>query len=86
MERVMMMAKRRDEMPVIGTSKAQPTSLLSFSHDQIIEHASSLGKSNSENIATVKLIMDIEQGHTLTMLEKKKIKWSMIMNWLHHAW
>jgi hypothetical protein len=30
MERVRMMAKKRDEMPVIGTSKAQPTSLLSF--------------------------------------------------------
>jgi hypothetical protein len=43
LERARMVAKKRDAMPVIGKYKTQPTSLSSFSDDQIIEHASSLG-------------------------------------------
>jgi hypothetical protein len=53
----------------------QPTILSSFSDDQILEYATSLGvslgKSNSESIATAKLILDTEKARTLTMLEKK---------------
>jgi hypothetical protein len=70
-----MVAQNRDAMPVIGKPMIQPTTLSSFSDDQILEHATSLGvslgKSNSESFATVKLILDIEKGLTLTMLEKK---------------
>jgi hypothetical protein len=75
LERATMVAQKRDAMPVIGKPLTQPTTLSSFSDDQIIERATSLGvsleKSNSESFATVKLILDIEKGRTLTMLEIK---------------
>jgi hypothetical protein len=75
LERATMLAQKRDATPVIGKSMTQPITLSSFSDDQILEHATSLGvslgKSNLESIATAKFILDIEKERTLFMLEKK---------------
>jgi hypothetical protein len=61
-----MVAQKRDVMPVIGKLLTQPSTLSSFSDEQILEHATSLGvslgKSNYESLATVKIILDIEKG------------------------
>jgi hypothetical protein len=43
MERAIMIAKKRAEIPVIGTSIPKPTSITSFSDYQIIGNAMSLG-------------------------------------------
>jgi hypothetical protein len=80
MERARMILQKRDEIPVIGTPKIQPNSLISSSEDEIIQHANSLGvslgNSHSENIASVNLIKEIEMGRMLTVLEKKDKKTS----------
>jgi hypothetical protein len=75
LERAKMLLQKRDELPVIGMSKSQPTSLISFSEEQFFEHATSLGvslgSSHAENIVSVKQIKDIELDRMVTMLEKK---------------
>jgi hypothetical protein len=75
LERAKMLLHKRDELPVIGMSKSQPTSLFSFSDEQFFEHATSLGvslgSSHAENIVSVKQIKDIELDRMVTMLEKK---------------
>jgi hypothetical protein len=45
MERAMMIAKSRDDTPVIGMSPVKPTSITTFSDDQIIDDARLLGVS-----------------------------------------
>jgi hypothetical protein len=73
MERAMMIAKKRAEMSVIGTSIPKPTSITSFSDDQIIDNAMllgvSLGNSHSDCIKSAKLIKDFELQRTITMLK-----------------
>jgi hypothetical protein len=73
MERVMMIAKKRVETPVIGMSTSKPTSITSFSEDQIIDNAMSLGVSlgvsHSDCIKSSKLIKDYEIQRSLTMLK-----------------
>jgi hypothetical protein len=77
-----MILQKRDEIPVIGTPKIQPNSLLSFSEDQIIQHANSLGvslgNSHQEHIISVNLMKEIELGCMLTVLEKMIKKLSII--------
>jgi hypothetical protein len=72
MERAMMVAKKRAEIPVIGMSVPKPTSIMSFSDDQIIDNARSLGvslgNSHSECIKAAKLIKDNELQRSITML------------------
>jgi hypothetical protein len=74
MEREAMILQKRDEIPVIGTPKTQPNSLLSFSGDQIIQNANSLGvslgNSHQENLVSINLMKEIELGRMLTVLEK----------------
>jgi hypothetical protein len=73
MKRAMMIAKKRAEMPVIGTSIPKPTSITSFSDDQIIDDARSLGVSlgisHSDCIKSAKLIKDFELHRSITMLK-----------------
>jgi hypothetical protein len=73
MKRAMMIAKKRAEMPVIGTSIPKPTSITSFSDDQIIDNAMSLGislgNSHSDCIKSARLIKDFELHRTITMLK-----------------
>jgi hypothetical protein len=68
-----MIAKKRAEIPMIGTSILKPTSITSFSHDQIIGNAMSLevslGNSHSVCIQSARLIKDFELQRTLTMLK-----------------
>jgi hypothetical protein len=45
MERAMLIAKKRAEMPVLGKSPSKPTSISAFTDDHIIENAISLGVS-----------------------------------------
>jgi hypothetical protein len=78
MERATMILQKRDEIPAIGTPKIQPNSLLSFSDEQIIQHANSLGvslgNSHQENVISVNLMKEIELGRMLTVLEKNDKK------------
>jgi hypothetical protein len=73
LERAMMIAKKYAEMLVIGTSTSKPNSIISFSNNQIIDNALSLGvsldKSHSECIKSARLIKDVELQRTLTMLK-----------------
>jgi hypothetical protein len=73
MEREMMIAKKRAEMPVIGMYIPKPTSIIFFSDDQIIGNAQSLGvslgNSHSECIKAAKLIKDNELRISITMLK-----------------
>jgi hypothetical protein len=72
MERAMYATQRRSDPSATGLSKTTDTSLLSFSPEQIISRATSLGVSlgNSKNeaIKSAKLILDNEFSRSLTML------------------
>jgi hypothetical protein len=73
MERAMLIAKKRAETPVIGMSASKITSITSFSENQIIDNAKSLGVSlgvsHTECIKSVRLIKDTEIQRSLTMLK-----------------
>jgi hypothetical protein len=73
MERAMSIVKKRAETPVIGMSTSKPTSISSFSEDQIIENAKSLGVSlgisHSDCVKSAKIIKDYELNRSLTMLK-----------------
>jgi hypothetical protein len=73
MERATMIAQRRAEMPVIGMSSVKPTSINSFSDEQIIDDARvlgvSLGVSLSECTKSAKIIKDVEKQRSITLLK-----------------
>jgi hypothetical protein len=73
MERAMMIAKNRAELPVIGTTIPKPPSITAFSDEQIIGDAMSLGvsfgNSKSASIQSAKLIKEFEIQRTLTLLK-----------------
>jgi hypothetical protein len=72
LERAKMLLQKRDELPVIGMSKSQPSSLLSFSDEHIIDNAMalgvSLGNTFSEYLSSARLIKDFESQNTLIFL------------------
>jgi hypothetical protein len=72
LEKAMMMVKKLDEPHVIGMSKSQPSSLLSFSDEHIIDNAMalgvSLGNTFSEYLSSARLIKDFESQNTLIFL------------------
>jgi hypothetical protein len=74
MERAIMTAKQRAEMPVIGKPPSKPSSIISFTDDHIVDNALSLmvslGNSYSEGVASARLIKDVELQRTLTLLTK----------------
>jgi hypothetical protein len=64
LERAMMLAEKRAEMPAIGTSASKPNSIIALSKNQIIDSALSLGvslgQSHSECIKAARVIKDVE--------------------------
>jgi hypothetical protein len=72
MERAMYAAQRRSNPGATGMSTTKSVSLLSFSPEQIIRNASSLGvslgNSGNETITSAKVILDNELNWSLTML------------------
>jgi hypothetical protein len=87
MVRAMYAAQRRSDPSATGLSTTKNASLLSFSSDQIIRNASSLGVSlgNSKNeaIKSAKLILDNEFSRSLTMLNTNMENTSSIENMQH---
>jgi hypothetical protein len=75
MDKAMLIAQKRMEIPVIGMSISKPTSIASFSEEQIIDNALSLGVSlgfsSSECFKSAKLIKDFELQRSLIMLNCK---------------
>jgi hypothetical protein len=75
MERAMMIAKSRDDTPVIGMSPVKPTSITAFSDDQIIDDARllgvSLGTSFSDCTKSAKIIKDFEKNRSVSLLKSK---------------
>ena len=73
LERAMMLAEKRAEMPAIGTSASKPNSFIDFSDNHIIDSAISLGvslgQSHSECIKAAALLKDVEAQRILTMLK-----------------
>jgi hypothetical protein len=84
MERAMYAAQRRSDPSTTGLSKTTNASLLSFSPEQIISRATSLGVSlgNSKNeaIKSAKLILENEFSRSLTMLHTNTENISSVEN------
>jgi hypothetical protein len=84
MERAMYAAQRRSDPSTTGLSKTTNASLLSFSPEQIINRATSLGVSlgNSKNeaIKSAKLILENEFSRSLTMLHTNTENISSVEN------
>ena len=72
MDRVMMIAARRDHFPSVGMSTPPRQSILQFSSDTIISRASrlgiSLGSSHAQVVNSVTVLKEVEDTRRVTFL------------------